>query len=452
MNKPNALNQYLALYRENAAAIDAHSGGTLNALRPAALEALEREGRLPEKGDERYEKTSVNEMFLPDYGVNVNRVGMPVDVGASFRCGVPNLSSLMAVVVNDRFVPTATLLKNLPEGLTVCSLAEAANSHPGLIERYYGRAAGLDDPSAALNTLLAQDGVLIHAARGCRCDKAVQLVDIFSSATPLLAARRVLVIAEEGSHVAILKCDHTQGEAAPVLSSEVIEIFAESGASVEWYDIEESNASTSRRSQLYAVQADGSELRICGATLTNGTTRNDYSVDASGDHTFTRLSAMAIGSDSQHIDNASDIRHTGNNGRSDQLFKYVLDGEATGAFGGSIVVAHGARFVEAYQSNRNILGSTGARMHTKPQLLIYNDDVKCSHGATTGQLDERALFYMRTRGIPEAEARRMLMQAFMADVIDRISLEPLRDRLRHMVERRFAGETAGCRDCSSATC
>ena len=91
-------------------------------------------------------------------------------------------------------------------------------------------------------------------------------------------------------------------------------------------------------------------------------------------------------------------------------------------------------------------------MHTKPQLLIYNDDVKCSHGATTGQLDERALFYMRTRGIPEAEARRMLMQAFMADVIDRISLEPLRDRLRHMVERRFAGETAGCRDCSSATC
>ena len=136
MNKPNALNQYLALYRENAAAIDAHSGGTLNALRPAALEALEREGRLPEKGDERYEKTSVNEMFLPDYGVNVNRVGMPVAVGASFRCGVPNLSTLMAVVVNDRFVPTATLLKNLPEGLTVCSLAEAANSHPGLIERY----------------------------------------------------------------------------------------------------------------------------------------------------------------------------------------------------------------------------------------------------------------------------------------------------------------------------
>ena len=131
------------------------------------------------------------------------------------------------------------------------------------------------------------------------------------------------------------------------------------------------------------------------------------------------------------------------------MFKYVLDERSTGAFEGSIEVCHGSRFVEAYQSNRNILASKDARMHSKPQLLIYNDDVKCSHGATTGQLDEKAMFYMQTRGIPREEARRMLMQAFMADVIDTIALEPLRDRLRHMVERRFAGEKAGCRDCGA---
>lgn len=159
---------------------------------------------------------------------------------------------------------------------------------------------------------------------------------------------------------------------------------------------------------------------------------------------------MAIGSDRQHIDNSSSVVHTGTYGRSNQLFKYVLDDEATGSFGGSIEVAHCSRFVEAYQSNRNILASTSARMHTKPQLLIYNDDVKCSHGATTGQLDDRALFYMRTRGIPEAEARRMLMQAFMVDVIDSIALEPLRDRLRHMVERRFTGDRASCRECPAS--
>ena len=129
------------------------------------------------------------------------------------------------------------------------------------------------------------------------------------------------------------------------------------------------------------------------------------------------------------------------------MFKYVLDDNATGAFEGSIEVCHGARFVEAYQSNRNILASSNARMHTKPQLLIYNDDVKCSHGATTGQLDSKALFYMQTRGIPLQQARRVLMQALMADVINTIELEPLRDRLRHMIERRFDGCQSGCREC-----
>ena len=223
-------------------------------------------------------------------------------------------------------------------------------------------------------------------------------------------------------------------------------------SSLGWYDIEESSASTARYSQLYARQEEGSELNVCGATLTNGQTRNEYHIDARGAHARTHLSGMAIGNGTQHIDNSSRMVHAADSGRSNQLFKYVLDDNSTGAFEGEIEVCPGARFVEAYQSNRNILASEGARMHTKPQLLIYNDDVKCSHGATTGQLDGKALFYMQARGIPMAQARRMLMQAFMVDVIDNIPLEPLRDRLRHMVERRFAGEHAGCRDCKGAGC
>lgn len=445
-----ASEQYLELYRDHREAIDARGAPVMNALRPVAADALERAGRFPVKGDEGYEKTSVDDMFAPDYGVNINRVDLPADVGASFRCGVPNLSTLLAVVINDRFVPTATLLKNMPDGLTVCSLAQAARQMPELLAKYYGKAADINDSSAALNTMLTQDGVFIHAGRGVHVERAVQLVDIFSSATPLLAARRVLVVAEEDSHVAILKCDHTQGEDAECMSSEVVEIFVERGARVEWYDIEESNAATSRRHQLFARQGEGSELNICGATLTNGTTRNDFHIEVEGDNAETRLGAMAIGSGSQHIDNSSVIRHAADRGRSNQLLKYALDDNATGAFEGSIEVCRGARYVEAYQSNHNILASKEARMHTKPQLLIYNDDVKCSHGATTGQLDRNALFYMRTRGIPRDEARRMLMQAFMVDVIDSITLEPLRDRLRHMVDRRFAGETAGCRDCKSS--
>lgn len=136
---------------------------------------------------------------------------------------------------------------------------------------------------------------------------------------------------------------------------------------------------------------------------------------------------------------------------SDQLFKYVADGDARCSFEGLIRVQEGAHHTEAYQSNRNILSGADARMHTRPHLEIYCDDVKCSHGAATGQLDSEALFYMRTRGIPEAEARTMLMQAFMADVIETIALVPLRDRIRHLSEMRLGGTAAGdCTECAAA--
>lgn len=446
----NSLLQYIDLYRANAAALDSHSAGALNDARTAALEALLEAGRLPDTSDEGYEKTSVNEIFAPDYGVNVTRVNIPADVAASFRCGVPNLSSLLGLTVNDRFFPTEQLLKNCPEGVTVCSLARAAAEMPELVGRYYGKiaeACGADAPEA-LNTLLAQDGVLIHVARGVQCAKPLQLVSIFSSQTPLLAARRILLIAEEDSSIAVLKCDHTQPGAAQCLSSEVIEVSMARGSRVEWYDIEEASETTSRMSQLYVLQGEGSHFNACSSTLTNGTTRNEFRIRTAGDRTRTSLHAMAIGSGSQHIDNFSSLTHAADHAHSRQLFKYVLDDKATGAFEGGIEVCHGARFVEAYQSNRNILASAGSRMHSKPQLLIYNDDVKCSHGATTGQLDSDALFYMQTRGIPLDEARRMLMQAFMIDVVDSIELIPLRDRLRHMVERRFSG-AADCGSCAS---
>ncbi len=446
----NALNQYTDLFEANRAVIEANSTEPLNALRPQALEALCLAGRLPDRSDEGFEKTSVNDMFAPDFGVNINRLPLPADVAASFRCGVPNLSTLLGIVVNDRFVPSSTLQSNLPEGVTVCSLAHAALTMPDVVRRYYGQAARISDAGTALNTLLAQDGVLVHVAKGVRPGRAVQIVEILNSTFPLLVARRVLVVAEEGAKIAVLKCDHTQYGSEKCLTSEVVEIYAGRDAEVEWYDIEESDASTARYCQVYARQEAGSSLTICGTTLTNGVTRNEFDIDIAGEHTHTKLSGMAIGSGTQHVDNSSNLRHAACHGRSDQLFKYVLDEGATAAFEGSIEVCHGARFVEAYQSNRNILASRDARMHTKPQLLIYNDDVKCSHGATTGQLDAKALFYMQARGISLAEARRMLMQAFMVDVVDTIELEPLRDRLRHLVEQRFAGVKAGCRDCGSA--
>lgn len=441
-----SLKQYTDLFRQERVALDANAPEALNAGRDRAMAFLEAAGRLPERSDEGYEKTSVEEMFAPDLGVNVNRVNFPVNVAESFRCDVPNITTLLAVVVNDRFVPTATLLKNLPEGVTVCSLRDADSA---LLDRWLGNVAGKDDAALAFNSLLLQDGVLIHVAKGVKLTKAIQIVDIFSGQTPLFAPRRVLLVAEEGAEVSVLKCDHTQTRDVEFGSSEVIEIMAAEGAKVDWYDLEESTPQTARWCQFRCRQEAHSSLNICAATLTNGKTRNEYLIEIVGERCETFLSGMAIGSGEQHIDNSSCLVHRSDRSHSDQLFKYVLDDNASGAFEGLIEVSHGARFNEAYQSNRNLLASTGARMHTKPQLLIYNDDVKCSHGATTGQLDSAALFYMRSRGIPLAEARKMLMQAFMVDVVDKIRLENLRDRLRHLLELRFSGN---CGDAACATC
>ena len=441
-----SLKQYTDLFRQKRVALDANAPEALNAGRDRAMAFLEAAGRLPERSDEGYEKTSVEEMFAPDLGVNVNRVNFPVNVAESFRCDVPNITTLLAVVVNDRFVPTATLLKNLPEGVTVCSLRDADSA---LLDRWLGNVAGKDDAALAFNSLLLQDGVLIHVAKGVKLTKAIQIVDIFSGQTPLFAPRRVLLVAEEGAEVSVLKCDHTQTRDVEFGSSEVIEIMAGEGAKVDWYDLEESTPQTARWCQFRCRQEAHSSLNIGAATLTNGKTRNEYLIEIVGERCETFLSGMAIGLGEQHIDNSSCLVHRSDRSHSDQLFKYVLDDNASGAFEGLIEVSHGARFNEAYQSNRNLLASTGARMHTKPQLLIYNDDVKCSHGATTGQLDSAALFYMRSRGIPLAEARKMLMQAFMVDVVDKIRLENLRDRLRHLLELRFSGN---CGDAACATC
>lgn len=447
----NSLDQYLNLYKESKDTIDSHSAEALNALRAEAFEALQGK-RLPDLKTEGYERTSIEEMFAPDFGVNIARVNIPVDIAASFRCDVPNLSTLQGVVVNDSFHPASTLAEKLPSGMICCSLAKAAVEHKELIEKHYGSVAPLSKPAVALNTLLAQDGVFIYLPKGVRAERPLQIVNIFSSPISLAAFRRMLIILEEGAELQFLVCDHTQEFTNSYLSSEVIEVCVGQGARFEACVIEESSRFTSRFSQMFVRQAEGSSFTCNSSTLTCGNTRNEFAIDLTGENCDTLLTGMVIGSDHMKIDNDSEIRHLAPRCRSNQLFKYVLDDFSAGAFEGSIVVSEGSKFTEAYQSNRNILASTDARMHCKPQLEIYNDDVKCSHGATTGQLDNDALFYMRSRGIPESEARTMLMQAFMVDVIDSVKITGLRERLHHLVDRRFSGTLGDCSGCRSNEC
>lgn len=445
-----SLKQYIDLYEAHRDAIDAGAPAALNALRPAALEALRRAGRLPRRGDEGYARTDLESMFAPDFGINIMRVPAPVDVAASLHCDVPNISTLMGVVAGDQFHPTASLQRNLPRGVTLTSLSEAARTMPAVLAAWLGRLSAEGDAAVQLNTLLAQDGVLLHVAAGVKCEKPLQLINILNAGVPSLAPRRLLVVLEHDAEASMLVCDHSQRADVSYLASEVVEIFLAPGARFDYCNLEESSARTARVSSAFALLESGSRLSYNASTLRAGRTRNRCTVYLNGPDAEVAIAGMVTGSDEQHIDNSTLVVHHAPHCRSNQLFKYILDDDASGAFQGLVRVDEGAAFTDAHQTNRNLLVSDRATMHTEPQLEIYCDEVKCGHGATTGQLDPQALFYMRSRGIPEAEARMMLMQAFMADVVDTVSIPSLRDRLRMLVERRLSGDRRGCGDCSAS--
>ncbi len=444
----DALKQYIDLYNENEAAVLAHSPEALNAPRPDALRALDA-AQLPRRGDEGYPALSVEDMFAPDYGVNVGRLQFGNDPGAVFKCGLPNISTLLAVVVNDSFYTTPSLERNLPEGVEFTSLARAAKEQPELITRYYNR---LTDHSATaeLNTLLCQDGVFIRIKRGVQLEKPLQLVNVFNAPFAMMGVRRILIVAEEGSSAQVLICDHTADEKQKYLASQVAEIYVGADASLDYYDLEESSLATSRHSQVFVRQGRNSSFTANGTTLIGGVTRNSYIIEHIDEHARTLLAGMAVGADNQIVDNATLVRHNTPKCESNQMFKYILEDQSRGSFYGRVVVDEKAKYTNAYQSNRNLLASGDARMYTRPQLEIYCDEVKCSHGTTIGQLDQNALFYMRSRGIPEAEAKMMLMQAFMEDVIDTVRIDALKARLRQLVQMRLLGKLEHCADCQIA--
>lgn len=438
----NALKQYIELHDEQLAAIERLAPAPLNALRKQARQVLD-SAVLPRKGSDDFEATDLNAVLAPDYGVNVNHVDLSRESTTKFRCEVPNLSTCLYYVFNDTLKPSATAGKS---GDNASVEAFQETKHPEVLAKHYGTAASLSNPGTALNTLLAQDGVLIYIPKGSHTTRPIQIINVFDANAQLMAVRRMLIVLEDDAQAKVLVCDHTKGDKR-YLSLETVEVIVGRNAQLDYYHMEESGMETSRMSQLWVRQQEGSNVLIDGITLTNGYTRNDYNIDVDGPNCDTQLLGMAIASGEQHVDNHTHINHNAPRCKSNEMFKYVLNDNAIGAFAGKILVKPNCPKIDAYQGNRNIVASPTARMHTKPQLEIYTDDVKCSHGSTIGQLDQDALFYMQTRGISLPVAQKLLMQAFMSDVIDGVRLDTLRDRLRHLVEMRLSGDALICESC-----
>lgn len=426
--------------------INAHSSAVMNAVRDAAFEDFKRQG-FPSRKVERYKYTNMEKLFAPNYGVNVNRVEFPINPYSVFSCDVPNLSTSFYFVVNDSFYKKALPKVSLPEGVEVMSLKDAADERPELIAKYYGKLAKTsEDAVTALNTMLAQDGIFIHVGRNVKADRAIQVVNILRSDVDLMVNRRVLIVMEEGAEAKLLFCDDSADD-RNFLGTQVIEAYVGENAGLDLYCLEETHAKNTRVSNVYIEQQANSRLNHNVITLRNGISRNRLDLVFKGEGAECWCNGCVIADKGQHVDNNTLIDHQVGHCDSHELYKYVVDDDAVCAFAGRVLVRHDSQKTTSEERNQNLVMTKRARMYTQPMLEIYADDVKCSHGSTVGQLNDAAMFYMRQRGIDEREAKLLLEFAFIGEVIDQIKLEPLRDRLHQLVEKRFRGDLGKCTNC-----
>lgn len=438
--------QYIQLYEQCAQINKAHSSAPLNELRDRAFLDFKAKG-FPTRKEERYKYTDIPRLFEPDYGLNLNRLDIPVNPYDAFKCDVPNLSTSLYFVVNDSFYTQQLPQARLPEGVIVDSLSRIATEQPELVSRYYGRLARTDsDGIVALNTMLAQDGLFIYVPKNVKVDRTIQVLNILRSDVDLMVNRRVLIIMEQGAEAKFLFCDHA-ADNRRFLATQVIEAFVGVNASLDLYCLEETHLLNTRTSNVYIEQQADSRVNHNVITLHNGVTCNRLDLVFKGDGAECRCNGCVIADKDQRVDNNTLIDHQAGHCTSNELYKYVLDGEAVGAFAGKVLVRHGAQKTVSQETNQNLCATKRARMFTQPMLEIYADDVKCAHGSTVGQLNDAALFYMRQRGISLKEAKLLLEFAFVNEVIDNIQLEPLKDRLHYLVEKRFRGELNKCDGC-----
>lgn len=438
--------QYIELYNEVGNALKAHSSAPLNAVRDTAFEDFKRQG-FPSRKVERYKYTDIDKLFEPDYGLNVNRLDIPVNPYEAFKCDVPNLSTSLYFIVNDSFYSKALPKVALPAGVIVDSLSKVAAEKPDFIAEYYSKIARTDeDAVTAFNTMLVQDGLFVYVPCGVKIDRAIQIINISRADVEIMVNRRVLVVLEERADVKLLFCDHSADDRG-FMATQVVEAYVGDGAHLEMDCLEETGYKNTRISNVYISQQANSRVDHNVITLHNGVTRNKLDLIFKGEGAECYCNGCVIADKSQHVDNNTLIDHQVGHCDSHELYKYVLDGKAIGAFAGRVLVRHGAQKTTSQETNQNLCATKTARMYTQPMLEIYADDVKCAHGSTVGQLNDAALFYMQQRGVGIKEAKLLLEFAFINEVIDKLELEPLRDRLHYLVEKRFRGELSKCEGC-----
>ena len=341
------------------------------------------------------------------------------------------IESDLMVFVNGNFNSEYSRISDLPEGVVITSLRSAVKEYPELVKRHLGNYVVSDNAFRAMNKAFALDGFFIFLPKGKTVERTLQIVSIASGENIAINSHN-LIVAEENSEIKIINTFRSEGVGTN-LTNLVNEFALAENSRVHYYKIQNENEESFHIDRTQAHQKDNSEFTHLSFSTGGKIARSDINSELDGENIQTHFYGLYLANNSQHVDNHTFADHAKPNCESNELYKGILDDNSRGVFNGKIMVRPDAQKTNAYQSNKTILLSDSARIDTKPQLEIFADDVKCSHGATVGQLDETAYFYIRSRGVPAELAKSMLIRAFANDVVEKVKIPELRKNLNHRI-------------------
>lgn len=426
--------QLLASFRENEERMNGERKSPVHQLRRAALKQFEQLG-FPTTRHEEWKYSNVNSLIKEDFALDTT-FSLTADDLAPLE--IPNLEGNILYFVNGIYHPELSRIVSPAGQLQITSFAEAIKADSEFMETHFGHYADYQDSAfTALNTAMATDGVVVRVPNNTTVEQPIILRFITDARVNNITSQpRNLIVIGKNAEVMMAESYRTLGDKSSFVNV-VTEIVLDQDARMQYYKVLNETEKAYHIGTTQVLQADNSHFYSASITLNGHFVRNNLNIVLNGQHAEAFMYGLYMPNGRQHVDNHTLVDHAMPNSYSNELYKGILDDNSTGVFNGKIFVRPDAQKTNAYQSCKNVVLSPGASMNTKPQLEIYADDVKCSHGTTTGQLNDEALFYMRSRGIPKDEARTLLLYAFSQDVLSQIKIQPIREYLEGVVREKL---------------
>ena len=403
-------------------------------IRIEAIKSFETKG-FPNKKQEAWKYTSLNSVLKSDFSVFPKEAGA-LDYKDIKQYFIHDIDSYKIIFVDGKY--SSHLSETTHDGMDICLMSGVLTKpkYRLIIENYFNKIAGKDGLSS-LNTAFCAEGAYIHIPKNKLVQKPIQIIHFCTgNEAALMLQPRNLIVVDENSHVQIIE-RHQSLTKNPVLTNSVTEIFANKRAIVDYYKIQNDKQTASLIDNTFINQKQESIAKVHTFSFGGKLTRNNLNFYQNGERIDSTLKGITIIGNKQHVDHNTLVHHIEPNCESHQDYKGIFDENSTGVFNGKVVVEKEAQKTNAFQANNNILISDKATINTKPQLEIFADDVRCSHGCTIGQLDESAMFYLRSRGIPEKEARGLLMYAFSNNVIDSVQIPEIKSRITKLIAQKL---------------